>query len=192
MIHIQLFLYVPSSPLPLRIHPSFPSPLSTLPSLHPPPFLYTPLPSMSYNCGVVHLQEHHAIPEYLKNGHGNELIPPSTPRSTNTETGLILGIRCLTSSPMVGEISKPCSAALTKLELGLGFIAVNLCIIALMMGIQISRQNPSESITVGNFFRWITCCCNPLYLSQCLVNICGMNALYSFVGKPNKRDTYTV
>lgn len=95
---------------------------------------------------------------------------------------------------------KPCqTSTLTQLELGLGFIAANLCIIAVMMGIQIYRGNngsnsPNERNSNGSisFLRIITCCCNPVMITQCCANIFGMNTFYSFLGKPNKRDTYTV
>lgn len=128
-----------------------------------------------------HLQEQHGNPEPTK------LIAASTPFAVIDSVGV-------ESNGKGEDPNRPCTAIFTQLELGLGFIAVNLCIISLMLGIQIYRTNPQPSQQqAGNysFLRTITCCCNPVMISQWFATKFG-TTLYSVVGKPNKRDTYTV
>ena len=68
------------------------------------------------------------------------------------------------------------------------------------MGLQIYRYSNTNNSNSNeknysndlSFLRMITCCCNPVIISQCCTNIFGMNFCYSLIGKPNKRDTYTV
>lgn len=66
-----------------------------------------------------------------------------------------------------------------------------------MMGIQISRNSnngENERGSNGNmsFVKIITCCCNPVMISQFCASVFGTNTVYSLMGRPNKRDTYTV
>ena len=114
-----------------------------------------------------------------------------------------------------GEID--CNS-LNNMEIGLLVVTVNLAILCFMLILQLHKRSVQHGddfgrysfialnfVTMyttghgmnmngsyGDIVRTVTCCCNPMFVTQCLVRLLGLETVHSVVGRPNKKEPHTV